>query len=83
MCPMCGLDEDTQQHALRCHMLKEHLSLSDNLAAHQTSYNDIYGSPDKQLRITKVFMAILAVRERLLDPQEPADQGNVLDPPTG
>ena len=83
MCPLCEQTEDSQEHVLNCHVLKEHMSDEHKLAAAKATYADIYGTIEEQQNIASVFLSAVHTRERLLEPQEPADQGNVLDPPTG
>ena len=71
MCPLCGYYEDTQEHCLSCEKLaaNKHSTLS---------YNDIYSSLiGKQVRITKLFAAILEERRQML---EQATSGPLMDP---
>ena len=83
MCPLCQQTEDTQEHALSCHIIEEHRNQSDKLVSSNVRYNNIYGTVEEQLNIANVFLSAVHTRERLLEQQEPADQGIMLDPPTG
>ena len=56
---------------------------SDELGRIETvEYEYLFGTTEEQAKLAIVYQSILSIRERLLEesPQEPADQGLILDP---
>ena len=65
ICPVCKLYPDTQEHAIVCSSIKQHinqelLSLFDGV-----SYSDIFSTIDSQLRVTQLFEIIIKTRIQL------------------
>ena len=80
-CPLCGSELDSQEHALECHKVREHMNQEELCLRRQAKYEHIYGSTEEQANLASVYLSIISIRERLLEetPQEPADQGIILD----
>ena len=76
-CPLCSTQPDTQEHALSCHIMKEHMSQDEVSTLQQTKYEHMLGSVEEQAGLATVFLKIIDIREKLLEDQ--ADQGLVLD----
>ena len=72
LCDLCGRSEDSQMHALECHMLEVHVPRDPSI-----SYSDIHGTVQQQKGFVVYFTALLEARERLL-----ADRGPTLPDPT-
>ena len=83
-CPLCGKELDTQEHALHCHKIKEHMNKGDLANMQNAKYTHMSGSTEEQASLASVYINILRIRERLLEetPQLPAYQGIILDQPT-
>ena len=81
-CPLCENETDTQEHALQCHIVMKHMSTEDKIRMRKVEYNHLFGTTEEQAKLATVYESILSIRERLLEesPQEPADQGIILDP---
>ena len=63
-CELCKGDEDSQEHALSCPVITQHVEVQGDI-----EYADLYASTDKQQRITSLYGEILEVRARLLEEQ--------------
>ena len=80
-CQFCKSYLDTQDHALSCNMLRNHMKKELIAALDRVKYNDIFGKTHSQLKITKVFKSIIHVREQLrAPPLNPAYPGNSTGP---
>ena len=55
----CFSEVDSQEHQLKCHTLKKHLSSEQAIMLDNVHYEDIFGSVEQQLRVTKVFQFLL------------------------
>ena len=66
-CKLCGTGEiDSQEHLLKCHNVTSKLS-PDMLSLWKTvKYEDIFGSPQEQQAVTRVFQSLFKIRLRLL-----------------
>ena len=66
-CKICGTGEiDSQEHLLKCHNVTSKLS-PDMLSLWKTvKYEDIFGSPQEQHAVTRVFQSLFKIRLRLL-----------------
>jgi hypothetical protein len=74
-CRLCNLAIDSQDHTMKCSVLKKHYTWSEDI-----KYDFIYGSLEDQVEVVKVISSLLEVRDRLLE------EGNQLDDrgtPTG
>ena len=67
-CELCKQEPDTQEHALCCPVVHQHVKIEEGI-----KYGDLFSSPEKQLRVTKIYNQIIELRERL---QEPAYRGD-------
>ena len=65
VCPLCKSAADTQEHALKCFVLKKHMNSSEIEALQAVEYNYIFGNIEGQFKVTQVFQAIINLRERL------------------
>lgn len=73
----CKNEIDSQQHILECHEIITHLSSNQKELLKDVKYEHLFGNPQDQLKITKMFKILLSTRERLLEQdQEPACHGN-------
>ena len=63
-CPMCSKNIDSQEHALECHIIKEHLKPEDINILSLVKYDDIFGNIDRQVPITKIFQTIIKIRQK-------------------
>ena len=67
-CPLCGKNIDSQEHALECHIVKQHLKPEDINILCVVRYEDIFGTIDKQVPITKLFQTIIKIRQKQAPP---------------
>ena len=73
----CKNEIDSQQHILECHELITHLGSNQKELLKEVKYEHLFGNPQDQFKITKMFKILLLTRERLLEQdQEPACHGN-------
>ena len=63
-CPLCGKNIDSQEHALECHVVNKHLESEDLNILSQVRYDDIFGTIDRQVKITKLFQKIIKIRQK-------------------
>ena len=61
---MCSKNIDSQEHALECHIIKEHLKPEDINILSLVKYDDIFGNIDRQVPITKIFQTIIKIRQK-------------------
>ena len=61
-CRLCNLAIDSQEHTMQCSELKKHVTWNKDVL-----YENIYGSLDQQVEVTKVISSLLDTRERLLE----------------
>ena len=66
LCPLCGLDEDSQPHMLVCTELNK-LYESEELLSKKCSYDDLFGDQKEQKVITHLYLKLLNIRNQLLD----------------
>ena len=59
LCPLCGSHNDSQELALTCAIVTQELRQSEK----DVSYQDLFGSLEAQVKITKVFQKVLQLRE--------------------
>ena len=76
-CVLCGSEPDTQEHALQCHKVKEHMNQEERNLMQIVKYEHMYGSTKEQANLSTVYLTILDIRERAQ-----ADQGIILDQTT-
>ena len=64
---------DSQEHMLKCYKIVSSLNTIKKKKLECVKYEDIFGDPQQQLQVTKVFQTLICIRERLLErDQEPA-----------
>ena len=80
-CPLCGKDADTQEHALKCHVVINHMKHDEVTLLQQTNYEHRSGTVEEQARLATVFQSILDIRDSIMEGK--ADQGIILDQQTG
>ena len=80
-CPLCGTELDSQEHALECHKVKEHMTQEELCLRRKVKYEHINGSTEEQANLASVYLSIVGIRERRLEEEslEQADQGIILD----
>ena len=68
-CKLCQEPDmtDSQSHLSCCVELKEHLNLGELEAVNSVTYNDIFGSLDKQREVSLILTRIMEIREDLLE----------------
>ena len=65
-CNICNKDDpQTQVHLTQCEKIIEECTMLFNNI--DIEYEDIYGPPNKQIKITKLYRKILETRSRILD----------------
>ena len=62
-CPMCGKEDDKQEHALSCEETTQHFSKEELELVSTLSYNDLFSSPDRQALIGQLFQRIISIRQ--------------------
>ena len=63
-CELCNDDEeDSQKHLLKCKTLLA--MCSKETLPNDIKYEDIFSSPEKQLKVTRYVQHILKIREKL------------------
>ena len=65
LCPICKSEPDTQEHALKCLVLKKHMKLSESEAIQAVEYGYIFCDIEAQLKVTIAFESVITLRERL------------------
>ena len=65
-CDLCNNETDTQDHLLKCHVLKQHIQWNHE----EVKYKHIYGTLQQQITVTILISALLEVRELLLEEQQ-------------
>ena len=60
-CDVCKVHVECQEHLLKCHVLKNHVEIPDDV-----QYRDLFEDGEKQLRTVKVFKKLLRKREILM-----------------
>ena len=58
LCKACNEEEETQEHLMRCKVISENTFIPDNL-----EYEDIFGTVEQQIRITKIFKELFREKE--------------------
>ena len=64
-CDLCKNDNDSIQHCLECPILIDNCPELYN--DRMVSFNDLFGSVERQIRAMKLYEKILAKREELLE----------------
>ena len=82
-CSTCKLFPETQAHLLQCPEIVKNMQ---NLVpkASEINENDIYGSLENQIKITRIFEEVLQIREKILEDTDSTlvsrtDWANALD----
>ena len=71
-CPFkCTNKIDSQEHILKCDKIILHLDKTQQESLDNVKYEDLFGNFNEQFNVTKVFQALIKVREGLLE----RDQG--------
>ena len=66
---------------LKCYKIVSRLNSIQKKELDSVKYEDIFGDPQQQLQVTKVFQTLICIRERLLErDQEPACLGKNTGP---
>ena len=65
-CDLCNNETDTQDHLLKCHVLKQHIQWNHE----EVKYKHIYGTLQQQITVTILISALLEVWELLLEEQQ-------------
>ena len=65
LCRVCKLFPESQSHLLQCPDILPKLKLLSNSEKIEEKY--IYGDIDKQLKVVKIYMKVLEIREELLE----------------
>ena len=78
LCPLCRLEEDSQQHMLACREITSRIQ-SKKISSSKIVYEDIFKDHMKQKGATVLFKEILEIRKQL---QEADNQLNQLGPCT-
>ena len=55
-CLMCGQNNDSQEHAIEFHIVKQHLKPEGINILCVVRYEDIFATIDKQVPITKLYV---------------------------
>ena len=61
-CLMCNTEIDSQEHIIKCKELKKHMDTN-----HTIRYDQLYGSLEEQIEVTKLYSSLLEVREQILE----------------
>ena len=68
-CKVDGCNEiEDQQHILKCQPILK--KLDKNVPVENISYNDIFSTPKKQQKVTKLIIKLLDIRESILNSQQ-------------
>ena len=76
-CDFCS-GVDSQQHALSCKETTNYLNIEDKLLLQSVSYNDLFGTVEKQLTLVKIFKKLINIRQKLRK-QLNAHHGYIVD----
>ena len=60
-CRICKVQVECQEHLLACHELRKYVDIPDDV-----KYEDLFGEPEKQLKMMKIYKKLLRKREVLL-----------------
>ncbi len=71
LCPLCGIEVDTQEHMLKCIVVK---SIIPELNSSKVDMSQIYGSLSEQKEVTALVIRVIQVRDSLL-PDDSQDKG--------
>ena len=71
-CQLCKLEVDTQEHALTCHIVGQNLSQQEKDLLKTVSFEDIFGTLNRQLIITQLFQSIIRIKKRILSTRDPS-----------
>ena len=71
MCQLCNIEVDSQEHALKCHVIKESLSQQEKQLLNNVHYEDIFGALNSQLKISQLFQSIIRIKKRILSTRVP------------
>ena len=78
LCVVCQQFIDSQEHALSCTAISQHLADEDKSRLNRVQYNDLFSDTDKQFEITLLYFSIIKVRQVLQEKrsQNQAYHGN-------
>ena len=78
LCVVCQQFIDSQEHALSCKAISQHLADEDKSRLNRVQYNDLFSDTDKQFEITLLYFSIIKVRQVLQEKrsQNQAYHGN-------
>ena len=62
---MCDLQVDSQEHALACHKVTQHLNSENINILKLVTYSDIFSSPDRQDQVTRIVQQLIDIRQKL------------------
>ena len=62
-CDLCKKETDSQDHILKCHVLKQHIRWDHE----KVKYEHIHGTLQQQINVTIILCALLELRDRLLE----------------
>ena len=64
-CPICKLEDDTQEHMLRCVILK--IKSPELFKIQEEKYEDLFSlNDDKIIKLARILESVLRKREELL-----------------
>ena len=84
-CFLCNKCSDSQEHALSCAELRNHLDKDHIDIISSVKYDNLFGNINKQQEITKLFQTIIKTSQQLRDKmdQERAYHGQNNNGPSG
>ena len=66
-CPLCKLEPDSQEHALSCHIIADHLNPSEKNIIQCIAYEDIFGDAQAQMKIIGIYQSIIRIKKKTLE----------------
>ena len=70
-CPLCKLEPDSQEHALSCHIIAEHLYQLEKNIIQGIAYEDLFGDAQAQKKITDIYQSIIRIKKKTLEEYSP------------
>ena len=61
-CFMCNNEIDSQEHALKCHVIKDNLTTEDKAVLANVQYSALFSDTEKQQNITSLYIHIIQIR---------------------
>ena len=55
---MCNNEIDSQEHALKCHVIKDNLTTEDKAVLANVQYSDLFSATEKQQNITNLYIQL-------------------------